>query len=386
MKIRKVLIIITSSIIALMFILVSSISYNLGISYGEENAEKIREDRTSNNSTYKKTIKAVNVINIKNKNIPSKIFSSGRVLSLNNITISSEVQGRIVGNNIFKKGTEFKKGEIIFNVNNTDLKLLINAKKSRFMNLVSSVLADIKLDFSNEYTKWNDFFNTIEIDSNLPNFPEINNSKEKNYIISRSILSEYLSIKSDEEKLKKYTVIAPFNGIITRSYTDVGGNVNPGTPVVDFIRKGDMEVELNVNMSEIDFIKIGDEVIFNDKEKNYKGKIIRKGKFVNQKTQNISVFAKISGQEKDLYNGMYLSAYIITKTSENLVKIPRRAIFLKNKIFIVNSENKLEIKDINIISNQKNHILTNTLNDNTLVVIEPLINTKEGSIVKPIMK
>ena len=83
---------------------------------------------------------------------------------------------------------------------------------------------------------------------------------------------------------------------------------------------------------------------------------------------------------------MYLSAYIITKTSENLVKIPRRAIFSKNKIFIVNNENKLEIKDINIISNQKNHILTNTLNDNTLVVIEPLINTKEGSIVKPIMK
>ena len=273
MKIRKVLIIITSSIIVLMFYLVSSISYNLGISYGEENAEKIRENRTSNNSTYKKAIKGVNVINIKNKNIPSKIFSSGRVLSLNNITISSEVQGRIVGNNTFKKGTEFKKGDIIFNVNNSDLKLLINAKKSRFMNLVSSVLADIKLDFNNEYTKWNNFFNNIEIDSNLPNFPEINNSKEKNYIISRSILSEYLSIRSDEEKLEKYTVIAPFNGIITRSYTDVGGNVNPGTPVVDFIRKGDMEVELNVNMSEIDFIKIGDEVIFNDKEKNYKGKL-----------------------------------------------------------------------------------------------------------------
>ena len=189
MKIRKVLIIITSSIIVLMFILVSSISYNLGISYGEENAEKIRENRTSNNSTYKKAIKGVNVINIKNKNIPSKIFSSGRVLSLNNITILSEVQGRIVGNSTFKKGTEFKKGEIIFNVNNSDLKLLINAKKSRFMNLVSSVLADIKLDFNNEYTKWNNFFNNIEIDSNLPNFPEINNSKEKNYIISRSILS-----------------------------------------------------------------------------------------------------------------------------------------------------------------------------------------------------
>ena len=182
----------------------------------------------------------VNKVN--NVKIKNQISSSGRVVSVNNITISSEVQGRLIGNNTFKKGTEIKEGNIVFSVKDTDLRLLINAKRSNLMSLVSSNLANIKLDFKSEYEKWNNFFNNIELENDLPDFPEMYSSKEKNYIISRSILAEYLSIKSDEEKLKKYTVRAPFDGIITKSYSDVGANVNPGTPVVYFIRKGDMEV------------------------------------------------------------------------------------------------------------------------------------------------
>ena len=43
MKIRKLLIIIVSVIILLMFGLVLYVSYNMGINYGEQNAETIRE-------------------------------------------------------------------------------------------------------------------------------------------------------------------------------------------------------------------------------------------------------------------------------------------------------------------------------------------------------
>ena len=47
MKTRKLLIIIISIIILLMFGLVSYVSYNMGISYGEQHAEEIRESRIS---------------------------------------------------------------------------------------------------------------------------------------------------------------------------------------------------------------------------------------------------------------------------------------------------------------------------------------------------
>ena len=372
--------------ILLMFGVISSVSYDMGMSYGEKNAETIRKSRTTDSLVHEKKVRSVNAINIKNTNLQLEIRSSGRVVSLNNITISSEVQGRLIGKNSFKKGTEVNKGDIIFTVNNTDLKLLVDAKKSQFMNLISSTLADIKLDFNSEYKKWNDFFNKISLEENLPDFPIIKDSKEKNYIVSRSILSQYLSIKSDEEKLRKYTVTAPFNGIITKSYSDVGGNVNPGSPVVDFIRKGDMEVELTVNTDEIDFINIGDKVTFSENQKSYKGRIIRKGKFVNSKTQNISVFARINSGKDYLYNGMYLNANITTKTTENVCKIPRRALFSSNNVFVVNSKNKLEIKSLTILSNQENNVIVTNLQNNTIVVSEPLIDTKAGTIVNPIIK
>ncbi len=61
MKIRKLLIIIVSALILAAFMLVSSISYNMGMSYGEENAETIRKARVTDSMVHEKTIKSVSV-------------------------------------------------------------------------------------------------------------------------------------------------------------------------------------------------------------------------------------------------------------------------------------------------------------------------------------
>ena len=386
MKIRKILITIVSAIILGLFAITASISYNIGMNYGVANAEMIRTNRAKTAEMHTKEVKSVLVTKVKNTKINNLINSSGRLISLNNITISSEVQGRLIGVNKFKKGTEINEGEVIFSVKNTDLNLLIKAKKSRFMSLISSTLPEIKVDFNNEYTKWYNFFNTIDLEQNLPDLPKMNSAKEKNYIITRSILAEYLSIKSDEERLSKYTVLAPFDGIITKSYSDIGGNVNPGSPVVDFIRKNDMEIELTVNTSEIKFIDIGDLVTFTDNDKTFNGKIVRKGMFVNSKTQNISVFSSIEYNEGSLYNGMYLNAIITTKGTENTFKLPRRSIFDDDKVFIVDSKQKLQVKTINIIAYQEDDVIIDNIANNTLIVNEPLINVKEGTVVKAILK
>ena len=159
-----------------------------------------------------------------------------------------------------------------------------------------------------------------------------------------------------------------------------------GSPVVDFIRKGDMEIELTVNTTEIKFINIGDEVVLKDHNNIFKGKIIRKGKFVNPKTQNISVFTAITNNIGALYNGMYLTATIMTQPTKNVFKIPKRAIFENNKVFILDSEEKLVIETVDIISYQNDGVIIQGLKDNTLVVSEPLINTREGEKIKAIVK
>ena len=386
MKIRQLLIIIVTLLILITFGMISNISYNMGMSYGVTNAETIRESKITDSLIHETTIKTVNVIKITNSDIYSEIKSSGRVASLNNITITSEVSGKIEGNFSIKKGITFKKGDVLFKIKNTDIKLLVDAKKSKFMNLISTNLADIKLDYAEDYIKWNNFFNSISFNTPISKLPETTTSKEKNFIISRGIMSEYLSLKSDEEKLKKYTIKATFDGVISKSYTDIGANINIGSPIIDIIRKGNMEVELNVNTSEINFIEIGNKVDFVEGKNTYEGTIKRKGSFVNEKTQSISVFAEINSTNQLLYNGMYLESIIKTKINKNVCEIPRRSIFLDNKIFIVNMNNKLETKEINIISNNGNNVIVNNISNNTIVVNEPLINIKEGTIVNPVIK
>tara|TARA_B100002052_G_scaffold179913_2_gene163807 strand:+ start:3046 stop:4206 length:1161 start_codon:yes stop_codon:yes gene_type:complete len=386
MNTRKTLIIISSLIVIALFALTSYISYNFGMNYGVENAELIREQRASESEKHSKNIKSVLATKVVNKEITNQIYSTGRVLSVNSITISSEVQGKILNNSFLKKGTKIKKGNNILNVQNTDLQLLLNAKKSRLMSLISSNLADIELDFNGEYEKWKTFFNKITLNNNLPDFPKLYSTKEKNFIISRSILSEYLSIKSDEEKLKKYIIKAPFDGIITRSYTDIGAFINPGSPIIDFIRDGEMEIELSVNTSEIDLINLNDSVVLSNSNNVFSGKIVRKSEFVNNNTQNISVFASVKNAENSLYSGMYLDAKIINKSNEKLVKIPRRAVFNENKVFTIDRENKLEIKTLNIISYQDDFVVVDNLKNGTIVVKEPLIGESEGTKVKVILK
>ena len=107
MIIRRILIIISSIIIVLLFVLVSSISYNIGVTYGVDNAEIIRRSKAKVEETHDQIIKSVIVTKITNSQTKSEINSSGRVVSLNEITISSEVQGRLVGINTFKKGRLF---------------------------------------------------------------------------------------------------------------------------------------------------------------------------------------------------------------------------------------------------------------------------------------
>ena len=200
-------------------------------------------------------------------------------------------------------------------------------------------------------------------------------------------MTEFLSIKSDEERLKKYKFYAPFDGSITKSYIDISTNVNIGTPIIDIIRDGKKEVELNINNKDRKLISVDNLVtLTDDNEFEYNGFVSRIGNFVNPETQNISVFVEIPNKsfDADLFNGMYLNAQIETYTKNKVSVIPRRSLISKNEIFILNEKNLLEVKSINIITEQNNNIIVDNLNDGERVIIEPLVNIKKGTEVIPV--
>ena len=97
----------------------------MGISYGVENAEKIRIENNKDSIIINKTVPTANYKTVVNEKTKIKIISSGRILSHNNTTISSEVNGTILSKSKIKKGDLFKKGDLLFKIKDSDTRFML---------------------------------------------------------------------------------------------------------------------------------------------------------------------------------------------------------------------------------------------------------------------
>jgi multidrug efflux pump subunit AcrA (membrane-fusion protein) len=384
MKIRKLIVFVIVVLLLGVIFSVGSVSYEYGVSYGESHAEEIRSSKTKEAESVTSK-KFASVVYLKNDTVPIKVNGSGRVIPGTIINISSEVQGVLNSVIDLKKGVSFKKGEVLFKISDTDAKLLLAARKSGYLSALTQILPDIATDFPDEFEKWNNFFNSINVNQSLSSFPSFESAREKNFIISRNILGEFLNIKSDEFKLSKFQQISPFNGSVVDAFSDQGAIVNPGSPVIKVMRSDELEIEIPIPIKHINQIKIGNHVdLFENKNIDF-GKVVRIGEFINPNTQSVPVYVK-PNKGHNLYYGMYVQAEIKFKSTELVAKIPRKAVFGKNKIYMLNSDSSIQSININIRSKDDTHFFINGLKDSTIIVSQPLINVKDSLKVIPIFQ
>lgn len=382
MKIRKIIIIIILFLLSGLLFIVGSISYESGVSYGESNAEEIRASKIKNVSAVVSS-KFANVQVVLNKAYPVIVSGSGRVMAGTMINISSEVQGLLNSPISLKKGTSFKKGDLIFKIRDTDAKLSLAARKSNYLSQWTSVLPDLATDHSKQYDKWYNFFNSITVDQPLEEFPNFTTSKEKNFIISRKLLAEYLNIKSDEYRLTKYFQVAPFSGSIVEAYIDQGAIVNPGSPVIQIIRDDELEIEIPLAVKYMQKIKIGSSVTLIENENEFMGEVVRVGNFINANTQSVPVYVKPINK-LPLYYGMYVKAKLELNALELVCKIPRTAIFGENKIYTVDMDSTIHSTKINIRSSDERNYYVDNLKDSIIYLPQPILNSKDSLKITPI--
>lgn len=363
--------------------MVGSISYQSGVTYGESHAEEIRSSKIKNVSGIK-TEKFANVQLVVNEPFPIKVSSSGRVTPGTIINISTEVQGVLNSSISLKKGTSFSKGDQLFKIRDTDAKLMLAARKSNYLSLWTSVLPDLATDHSEQYEKWYAFFNSIAVDQPMADFPSFSSAREKNFIISRNLLAEYLNIKSDEYKLTKYQQLAPFNGSIIEAYSDQGAIVNPGSPVIQVMRNDELEIELPVPVKYMQKIKLGSKVTLIENGINFEGRVLRKGDFINSKTQSVPVYVKPNNNHS-LYYGMYVQAYLEFENTNEVSRIPRKAVFGKNKIYKLSKDSTIKAISINVRSSDDKYYYVDNLKDSIIFVSQPLINAKDNTKIIPVL-
>jgi multidrug efflux pump subunit AcrA (membrane-fusion protein) len=328
--------------------------------------------------------KYVKALKVKNEDIPVKVVAYGRVGTAQPLDLTAEVSGRIESGTVpLKAGQAFRKGDVLFVIEQRTALLNLKSQKSTLFNLIGGILPDMRIDYSDNYEQWQNYFQNFDLEGDLPELPEPTTLKEKTFLASKNIFTNYYTIKGEEERLKKAIVRAPYSGSITEVLMEVGSFSNLNSRIAKIIKTDQLEIDLPVELNQLKWIKTGSEVILSDEQgQSWKGKVKRMSSYVNPNTQSISVYIGIENNPKaSVYDGLYLRAEILGTPASNVMEVPRGALFEGNKLFVIENE-QLKIRAIQIEKFNEETVLVSGLKDGDQVVPEPVINARENMDVK----
>lgn len=316
---------------------------------------------------------------VKNEVRNMQLTSYGQVSPIVEIDIAFEVQGRLEkGSTTLKPGVRFSAGQLLYSVDSEEAKQTLSARRIQYANLIIGALADLELDYPQATNKWIDFLNKVQPTSMLPELPTISSGKERMFLTSRNILSEYYNIKSLEERYKKYTYRAPWSGTVVEVISEPGSIINPGVKIARIAKTGDFEVNVPITLSQLNLFKSkGSATFYNSKnEKVGSGKIVRISDVINQKTQSVDVFYSIKAEkEAMIYNGMFVNATIDQMATVSSMAVPRMAV--KDNSIQVLKDNQLVVKEIEIVNSKPDTVFVTGLNNGENVVLEHIQTTQK---------
>lgn len=339
------------------------------------------------NRPFKAPVTAVKVVPVEYTSFNTQVTALGKVISTQPLDIISEVSGKILPGDIqLRKARTFQRDDLLFRIDNTEATLNLQSQRSTFLNALVLMLPDLKLDFPDQFDKWNNYFLSIDTDKPLPALPATSSEREKTFIATKNILSQYYSIKSAEERLTKYTVRAPYAGSITEVYTDAGSVANIGTRVVRLMRTDQLEVEIPVRKEDLPWINIGSTVqLLNEAEtQTTTGRVVRISKVIDASTQSVNVYVSLNAGSIPLFEGMYLKARLAGRNVPQVMEIDRKAVFDDNKVFVMQADSSIIERTIQVQKVNTETLLFNGLQPGERVINDNLLGLSAGSKIKPL--
>ncbi|MDN3643692.1 HlyD family efflux transporter periplasmic adaptor subunit [Lutimonas halocynthiae] len=315
-----------------------------------------------------KIVKTVFVEEVKNGTVPITITANGNLVAKNKIEIFSEVQGVLQpSSKEFRPGNSYRKGEVILKLNSEEHYANLQAQKSNLYNSITSIMPDIRLDYPEQYEKWQQYLRDFDFEKPTPKLPEINSEKEKFFISGRNIYTTFYNVKNMEVRLTKYTIRAPYDGILTDALVNPGSLIRSGQKLGEFINPKVYEMEVAINAKYMDLLQKGSavEVSSRDTNQSWKGKIARVNGRVDQASQTVKAYIQVEG--KDLKEGIYLEAHLVAKAEQDAFEMPRK-LLVNNESVYVFRDSIIELVKVNPVYFNDKTVVVKGLEDGTPVL------------------
>ncbi|MEX0359442.1 MAG: efflux RND transporter periplasmic adaptor subunit [Allomuricauda sp.] len=329
-----------------------------------------------------RVVKTVFVDTVKNVTVPIIVPANGNLRAKRRVELFSEVQGVFrSGSKLFRTGQEYGAGQTLIRIDANEYYASVQSAKSNLYNLLTSIMPDLRLDYPTIYPKWQDYLNGFDLDKTTPKLPEMTSEKEKFFISGRGVISNYYNVKNLEQRLSKYTISAPFKGVLTDALVTEGTLIRVGQKLGEFINTGVYELEVSVSKTYGDYLTVGKEVeLFNlEKTEKFTGEVTRVNGRVDQNSQTITVYIEVSGDK--LKEGQYLEANLEAKEEPNAIEVDRSLLLENNQIFVVR-DSILDVIDVKPVYFTDKKVVLKEVPNDEVIVSKAVSGAYTGMVVK----
>jgi RND family efflux transporter MFP subunit len=214
---------------------------------------------------------------------------------------------------------------------------------------------------------------------------------------------EQLGISQAESQrvksLQDYSVVtAPFTGVITMRYADVGSLIQAGTtsdtqsmPVVKLAQSDLLRLRMPVPEEDVPFIKTGGDVQIKLQAngKTISGKIIRFTRELTSSTRTMLVEVDVPNSDLKLSTGMTAEATIVLQSQTNILTVPAGALLKGDGeayVFIVDSAGRVQRMPVVVGIRGPDRVeIIQGLAENQSVIVSGQENYHAGQIVHPVL-
>jgi len=294
--------------------------------------------------------------------VDNQIFASGTVLPNEEVTLMSEISGRLVKLNI-QEGAAITKGQLIAKINDRDLKAQLqkveyNQELARKIELRQQKLLKVEAINLEEYDVTSNNIRVLDAE--------------------REVI---------ESQLEKTEIRAPFSGRIGLKNISEGAYLAPGTPIVTIIQSNPIKIDFTVPEKYTSNIRVGSPVTFNlDGDLfNYSAKVIALDPKVDESLRTLRIRALASNPVGKFVPGVFVKVKANLAANNKAVMIPTEAIVpvLKGKkVFVVRNGKAEELMVTTGLRTDKKIQILDGLQQGDSLITSGIMALKPSSAVK----
>lgn len=333
------------------------------------------------------------------------VTAQGEVLPKREIELVAQVAGQIVSvQDNFVAGGFFAKNEKLIQIDDRDYQVAVLQAKAQVAAAQQRVAEEEGLARQAK-REWRDLGNQRANDLFMRK-PQLAAAKA-------NLASAEGALALAELNLERTRVVLPFDGRVKTLHADLGQFVSTGSPIATVYDSSLVEVRLPLTEKQAALIdlplvpKISDRrarppvrisASVAGSSHEWLGQLVRTDAFVDAQSRMYfavvevndpfgldAPHAPINQAHVPLLPGLFVDAEISGKLIENVIELPREALFKRDKLLVLSEDNVANIQHVEVLHSDVETVwLKAPLTRDTLVATEKQFLISEGSTVTPI--